>query len=420
MDAKGIASPAQVAVNRRVPLSDISVNTPGSVKNFKLINSECIRNSSTNFSSNINDNSNGKEIEITVNQGTVLDSFRTPIRQLECLPLNKIESSDGNPTGLISKDMVAQAEHGKVIDSFKTLVRRLDCSVNSCSMDMTVSRVESSNCVIANVSAKQMTELAENGKALSPFKSPIRELECTGSSCSKGFAGNRIGSSDSVSADNGTVPDLIETSIKRLDRFESGQGGLIEWENSVVAGDGFEMNSYITPLRQHECSSLSESLTSCGTLDEDFDDSILQEIDALCENKPEVVAGRKSSNSNMQMRSQSSEMNRGVCYTNVSPVVSEEMVKTEGNLGPSAVQGCEEGSRTSKATQIGCMPEAYAKYMQSLNDRQREAACSDISVPLMIVAGPGSGKVCTFLIFFVRARQSLSFQYFFKAFFCWF
>ncbi|KAK6121752.1 hypothetical protein DH2020_044504 [Rehmannia glutinosa] len=38
------------------------------------------------------------------------------------------------------------------------------------------------------------------------------------------------------------------------------------------------------------------------------------------------------------------------------------------------------------------MPEEYAKYIQSLNDKQQEAACSDISIPLVIVAGPGSGK----------------------------
>lgn len=39
------------------------------------------------------------------------------------------------------------------------------------------------------------------------------------------------------------------------------------------------------------------------------------------------------------------------------------------------------------------MLEEYLKYLKSLNDRQREAACTDISTPLMIVAGPGSGKV---------------------------
>ncbi|KAK1306181.1 hypothetical protein QJS10_CPA10g01011 [Acorus calamus] len=39
--------------------------------------------------------------------------------------------------------------------------------------------------------------------------------------------------------------------------------------------------------------------------------------------------------------------------------------------------------------------DGYSKYLQSLSDVQREAACSDISVPLMIVAGPGSGKTST-------------------------
>ena len=39
------------------------------------------------------------------------------------------------------------------------------------------------------------------------------------------------------------------------------------------------------------------------------------------------------------------------------------------------------------------MSEEYLKYFKSLDGRQREAACTDISTPLMIVAGPGSGKV---------------------------
>ena len=47
----------------------------------------------------------------------------------------------------------------------------------------------------------------------------------------------------------------------------------------------------------------------------------------------------------------------------------------------------------------GCAPRKYYEYLHSLNDRQREAACSDVAVPLMIVAGPGSGKVHFFLNF---------------------
>ncbi|GJN07373.1 hypothetical protein PR202_ga25198 [Eleusine coracana subsp. coracana] len=39
-----------------------------------------------------------------------------------------------------------------------------------------------------------------------------------------------------------------------------------------------------------------------------------------------------------------------------------------------------------------CAPSKYYEYLHSLNDKQREAACSDVNIPLMIVAGPGSGK----------------------------
>ncbi|KAL5706249.1 DNA helicase [Ranunculus cassubicifolius] len=55
----------------------------------------------------------------------------------------------------------------------------------------------------------------------------------------------------------------------------------------------------------------------------------------------------------------------------------------------------EEGSDDIQGVKIGSFPEAYSDYLQSLNDQQKEAACSDISTPLMIVAGPGSGKTST-------------------------
>ncbi|KAJ6808204.1 ATP-dependent DNA helicase SRS2-like protein isoform X1 [Iris pallida] len=41
------------------------------------------------------------------------------------------------------------------------------------------------------------------------------------------------------------------------------------------------------------------------------------------------------------------------------------------------------------------VPQKYREYWQKLSDVQREAACSDVSVPLVIVAGPGSGKTST-------------------------
>ncbi|RZC48075.1 hypothetical protein C5167_041035 [Papaver somniferum] len=50
---------------------------------------------------------------------------------------------------------------------------------------------------------------------------------------------------------------------------------------------------------------------------------------------------------------------------------------------------------TSQAKNIENLPIASMEYIQSLNDQQKEAACSNISTPLMIIAGPGSGKTST-------------------------
>ncbi|KAI3852799.1 hypothetical protein MKX03_028633 [Papaver bracteatum] len=50
---------------------------------------------------------------------------------------------------------------------------------------------------------------------------------------------------------------------------------------------------------------------------------------------------------------------------------------------------------TSQAKNIENLPIPSMEYIQSLNDQQKEAACSNISTPLMIIAGPGSGKTST-------------------------
>uniref|UniRef100_A0A0E0AJV9 DNA 3'-5' helicase n=1 Tax=Oryza glumipatula TaxID=40148 RepID=A0A0E0AJV9_9ORYZ len=62
-----------------------------------------------------------------------------------------------------------------------------------------------------------------------------------------------------------------------------------------------------------------------------------------------------------------------------------------------ATKGQEEPQETELEIEEneGCVPKKYYEYLQSLNDRQREAACSDVTIPLMIVAGPGSGKTST-------------------------
>ncbi|KAF8700866.1 hypothetical protein HU200_034232 [Digitaria exilis] len=69
----------------------------------------------------------------------------------------------------------------------------------------------------------------------------------------------------------------------------------------------------------------------------------------------------------------------------------------EGHADISAAKGKEElqDMELEMEEEEGCAPKKYYGYLHSLNDRQREAACSDVAVPLMIVAGPGSGKTST-------------------------
>ncbi|RLM85005.1 ATP-dependent DNA helicase SRS2-like protein [Panicum miliaceum] len=93
----------------------------------------------------------------------------------------------------------------------------------------------------------------------------------------------------------------------------------------------------------------------------------------------------------------------------VSPVISiakgaEELVDAfygevdatihQGHADMSAAKGKEEMKymELEMEEDEGCAPNKYYEYLHSLNDKQREAACSDVAVPLMIVAGPGSGK----------------------------
>ncbi|KAG5223316.1 ATP-dependent DNA helicase SRS2 protein [Salix suchowensis] len=131
--------------------------------------------------------------------------------------------------------------------------------------------------------------------------------------------------------------------------------------------------SFVTPVKKPEGSGFSDCLSTLSSNasildDDDFDESILEEIDAICEQK------------------------------SVVNVECECDQRNEGSLA-SLESGMRDvlDSPTEKKSICPCgnMPEEYVKYLQGLNDRQREAACSDISVPLMIAAGPGSGKTST-------------------------
>ena len=151
--------------------------------------------------------------------------------------------------------------------------------------------------------------------------------------------------------------------------------------------DGFILDSFDTPIKGKVCPRADDSLMPKNILDDDLCESILEEIDALCEQKPAAKTEGQFPNSVISTENQFRVKNGG--KDSSSSVDAEKFLQTasmlplEGDLNSGAEQ----------VAQTASMPDEYSKYLHSLNDRQREAACSDISIPLMIVAGPGSGKV---------------------------
>ncbi|GFQ06183.1 ATP-dependent DNA helicase srs2-like protein at4g25120 [Phtheirospermum japonicum] len=146
--------------------------------------------------------------------------------------------------------------------------------------------------------------------------------------------------------------------------------------------NGSNLCSRGNKLSQHDRSYVFESSTNGSSIKppdfDDFDESILEQIDALCEQK-------LSGNSENEVVVKSCE--EDIAITNSG--VNDETVKSEEKLDSAGDEVKSENLLTKN------MPEEYAKYIQSLNDKQQEAACSDISIPLVIVAGPGSGKTST-------------------------
>ncbi|XP_022771466.1 ATP-dependent DNA helicase SRS2-like protein At4g25120 [Durio zibethinus] len=166
-----------------------------------------------------------------------------------------------------------------------------------------------------------------------------------------------------------------------------------------VAGSmdtGCLSDPFITPIKQPHASNLSDSFLTPSLLDEDFDESILEEIDAICEKQSAGKTEREDLNVKVDMGGQQND--NDICNDHIalSALTTNENVRAESAVDIRNYFGLKEEDLSSLgATQSGNMPDEYSKYLQSLNDRQREAASSDISIPLMIVAGPGSGKTST-------------------------
>ncbi|KAA3454352.1 ATP-dependent DNA helicase SRS2-like protein isoform X1 [Gossypium australe] len=175
---------------------------------------------------------------------------------------------------------------------------------------------------------------------------------------------------------------------------------------------------FITPIKQPAFSNLSDPFLTPSLLDEDFDESIFEEIDAICEHQSAAKAEEEEEdeedlNVKVNMEGQQNDnKNRNdhtatLLFTMNENVRAESAVDTRNYFGLKEEDLCTLGDKQS-----GNMPDEYSKYLQSLNDKQREAACSDISIPLMIVAGPGSGKTSTMVgrvLMLLNEIQSLIF-----------
>ncbi|XP_043806045.1 ATP-dependent DNA helicase SRS2-like protein At4g25120 isoform X2 [Manihot esculenta] len=165
---------------------------------------------------------------------------------------------------------------------------------------------------------------------------------------------------------------------------------------SISLGDKCSLDCFTTPIKYPECLCLSDYLSKPSILDDDFDESILNEIDAICEQNSAAKVEIQSSNSSLLEENKYKEENIGCNFASSVSVSADDDMRTRVAFESSGdLVSRKEEKDTSQLIEHGNMPEEYSKYLQSLNNRQREAACSDISVPLMIVAGPGSGKTST-------------------------
>ncbi|XP_068656555.1 ATP-dependent DNA helicase SRS2-like protein At4g25120 isoform X2 [Aristolochia californica] len=140
--------------------------------------------------------------------------------------------------------------------------------------------------------------------------------------------------------------------------------------------------------KECEESKITTSFYYPGLVEEDFDESLLTEIDAICEQQSTAKKETQNISSNLSMENTPKERTEYSRLETVNIKVqveirSEPVVKPQGN------------STSSQESDVGCMSKEYLNYIQSLNEEQKEAACTDISIPLMIVAGPGSGKTST-------------------------
>lgn len=166
----------------------------------------------------------------------------------------------------------------------------------------------------------------------------------------------------------------------------------------IFPAESLHPSDFETPRKETECSKPLDYFATTGLLDDDFDDFILEQIDDLCKQKSSGKPVEHETENNFQGDMDQNDVigdvnQRSGFITAIEGVRSDDLLDCVVDFDPKYCNDCQ------KSIQHDIMPEEYLKYLQSLNDRQREAACTDISIPLMIVAGPGSGKVVAIFFF---------------------
>lgn len=225
---------------------------------------------------------------------------------------------------------------------------------------------------------------AMNGFSRESLITPVSKAECSGRTFSSDASSSKIllnGEGFDVqkarlSLKDGLILSPCSTPSRQQDRS-------YELESSLESKS-------IKPLA---CLDGNASVLTPRFLDDDIDESIFEQIDALCEQNPSDNAERKDCAMEIiENDSIIKSREDDISATNIDlshEILKSEEISNSAGEESSGVKGL--GKSASKLTKN--MPEEFAKYIQSLNDRQQEAACSDISIPLVIVAGPGSGKV---------------------------
>ncbi|CAH8275428.1 unnamed protein product [Arabidopsis lyrata] len=173
-------------------------------------------------------------------------------------------------------------------------------------------------------------------------------------------------------------------------RFDLDKEIINGFQTEISGDSGFSSEAFVTPLKEPERVTLSYGCsTSSSLLDDDIDDSILEEIDLIYEQSARKAVCQTPSTSINQTPSKdnkSSDLKASLDFRDVKKFEPDSNVKVKLD---------EETTIAADPALLNSMPDECSKYIMSLNDRQRDAACSNISTPLMVIAGPGSGKTST-------------------------